>query len=55
MNINNLNIRLRKKDFSQLNKEHEIEDIANVFPDDKEFIKILKRKLIRDNFLSIEE
>ncbi|MBY9007815.1 MAG: hypothetical protein KGD63_13820 [Candidatus Lokiarchaeota archaeon] len=55
MIIDNLNIRVKRKFFRQINQEHEIEDMANVFPDDKEFIKILKRKLIKDNFLSIED
>ncbi|TXT66461.1 MAG: hypothetical protein BAJALOKI3v1_30120 [Promethearchaeota archaeon] len=36
-------------------KNYDFEDVGNVFPDNKDFIKILKRKLIRENFISIED
>ncbi|MBY8982558.1 MAG: hypothetical protein KGD57_06400 [Candidatus Lokiarchaeota archaeon] len=55
MTIDSLNIRLKRKYFKHMKQEHDSEDIANVFPVDTEFIKILKRKLIKDKFLAIED
>jgi len=52
------------KDFEKINRnklertlkhKYDFEDVGNVFPDNKEFINILKRKLIRENFLTIED
>ncbi len=55
MTINNFNLKIKRKCFKIMKEEHDIEDVGNVFPEDKEFIKILKRKLIREKFLFIED
>lgn len=36
-------------------KNYDFEDVGNVFPDNQDYINILKRKLIRENFISIED
>ena len=55
--LNNNKINIKTKKFS---KEITIDDddgesIAYVFPDTKEFINIIKRKLIQEKFITIVE
>lgn len=58
MIVNDLNDKLNDKVTGRFYKDITVddngEDIAYVFPDTKEFINILKRKLIKDKFLSID-
>jgi len=58
MIVNDLNDKINDKVTGRFYKDITVddngEDIAYVFPDTKEFINILKRKLIKDKFLSID-
>ncbi|MGM0470603.1 MAG: hypothetical protein ACQERB_17625 [Promethearchaeati archaeon] len=48
--------KLQKEKLSHsLKQKYDFEDVGNVFPDNKEFINILKRKLIREKFITIED
>lgn len=59
MIVNDLNDKIRDKSTGRFYKEITVddngEDISYVFPDTKEFINILKRKLIKEKFLSLED
>jgi ribosomal protein L4 len=59
MILNDLNDKINIKEKGKFYKEISVDDdgegIAYVFPDTKEFINILKRKLIQEKFLSIVE
>ncbi|TFF97025.1 MAG: hypothetical protein EU547_05495 [Promethearchaeota archaeon] len=55
--FNDLNNKLDKSTgrfYKEITVDDNGEDIAYVFPDTKEFINILKRKLIKDKFLTID-
>jgi len=60
MYVNDLNEKVNESN-ERFYKEITIEDdgegddISYVFPDTAEFIKIIKRKMIRDKFLTIED
>ena len=57
--FNDLNDKVHDKVTGKFYKEITVddngEDISYVFPDTKEFINILKRKLIKEKFLSIDQ
>lgn len=57
--FNDLNDKVHDKITGKYYKEITVddngEDIAYVFPDTKEFINILKRKLIKEKFLSLDQ
>jgi len=59
MILNDLNDKINIKEKGKFYKEITVDDdgegISYVFPDTKEFINILKRKLIQEKFLSIVE
>lgn len=55
MIVNDLNRKVKDKFYKEIEIEDNGEDISYVFPDTKEFIAVLKRKLMKDSFLSIEE
>jgi hypothetical protein len=53
--IVNDDIKGRGTFYKEFTVDDDGEDISYVFPDTKEFINILKRKLIQEKFISIEE
>lgn len=55
MIVNDLNRKVKDKFYKEIEIEDNGEGVAYVFPDTKEFIAVLKRKLIKDNFISIEK
>jgi hypothetical protein len=55
MIVNDLNRKVKDKFYKEIEIEDNGEGVAYVFPDTKEFISVLKRKLIKDNFISIDK
>ncbi|MEJ2249838.1 MAG: hypothetical protein P8Y70_05695 [Candidatus Lokiarchaeota archaeon] len=55
MYVNDLNEKVKERFYKEITVEDEGDDISYVFPDTSEFIKIIKRKMIRDKFLTIED
>ncbi|MBD3214301.1 MAG: hypothetical protein GF311_16950 [Candidatus Lokiarchaeota archaeon] len=55
MIVNDLNDKVKNKYYKEITIEDDGEDIAYVFPDTKEFINIIKRKMIIQDFICFDD
>ncbi|MBD3193659.1 MAG: hypothetical protein GF311_01495 [Candidatus Lokiarchaeota archaeon] len=55
MIVNDLNDKVKDKFYKEVTIEDDGEDIAYVFPDTKEFINIIKRKMIIQDFICFDD